>query len=167
MSGDFNEGRGTEGLEREKRAMARQIDMESIPGHWVWKGRVNRWGTPVVESMDGEVVTAAEVVHHLWKRIVPPPTFTRHCEHSLCVNPACFKTPRKRGKTKHAGPGRTAVRPAVLDTGRPGVEYCHRNHRMADTRRRTPGGVAYCGECSRIKSQERWAKELERRKEES
>jgi len=158
---DFNEGRGMEGLEREKRTMAGKIDFTSTPGHWIWLGRVNMWGTPVVENLDGDVATAAEVVYHLWKRMVPPAPFTRHCPESRCVRPDCFRAPRIRGKAK-----RPAVRAALLQSGRTGVEFCHRGHRMSETRRRTPQGVAYCSECGRIKAKDRWAAELERRKRE-
>jgi hypothetical protein len=100
--GDFNDGRGTAGPERDRGYLDRLIDRDTEVGHWLWKGRVNSWGTPVLPGPEGEVVLAAEVVYHLWLRMVPQAPFTRRCAFKACVNPECFKHPRKRGITKKA-----------------------------------------------------------------
>lgn len=138
--------------ERDRDQLKRTIDTEAHPGHWVWTGRTNTFGSPVLPGHAQMLVSAAGVVYHAFKHRVMPNSFERQCEHVLCVKPTCWsETPRAPKERRKREPGQPHYGGPALK------EECIRGHNMAETRKRTASsGRAYCSRCAKEKAAERW-----------
>jgi hypothetical protein len=68
-----------------------QIDVTD-DGHWLWRGRRNFAGSPVVETHGGNVMSAHLYAADIFGLKVPARAELT-CDHDSCVRPACWRLP--------------------------------------------------------------------------
>lgn len=86
----FDKGQGVGRTTRAKAALESNIDRESVPGHWIWTGKVGEvLGYPIVTGREGNR-PASRSVYHAYTGMVRPDGLERRCEHKLCVRPQCW-----------------------------------------------------------------------------
>lgn len=137
---NFNERDGYR-TERDKKALQRWIDAETDPGHWLWLGRLNHWGTPV-RRVGTDFVAAVDLVYSTWKRHHKPPMAVRVCDRPLCVRPGCWVVPVSSKVTRSKS--------VPVADGR--KQECSRGHDLSIWRRKSPSGWIHCGACEKVKS---------------